>query len=80
MKVIVNIQLKEGVLDPQGKAVHHALLALQFNEVQNVRIGKQIILHVKENDKEKILKRVKEMCEELLANTVIETYSIDIEN
>ncbi len=80
MKVIVNIQLKEGVLDPQGKAVHHALLALQFNEVQNVRIGKQIILHVEENDKEKTLKRVKEMCEELLANTVIETYSIDIEN
>ena len=80
MKIIVNIQLKEGVLDPQGKAVHHALLALQFDEVQNVRIGKQIILHVEDNDKQKSLKRAEEMCEELLANTVIETYTIDIED
>ncbi len=78
MKIIVNIQLKEGVLDPQGKAVHHALLALQFNEVQNVRVGKQIVLDVKEGEKEETLKRVKEMCEELLANTVIETYEIEI--
>ncbi len=80
MKIIVNIQLKDGVLDPQGKAVHHALLALQFNEVQNVRIGKQIILHVEDDEKEKALKRVEKMCEDLLANTVIETYTIDIEN
>ena len=79
MKVIVNIQLKEGVLDPQGKAVHHALLALQFNEVQNVRIGKQIILHVEDDEKERVLKRVENMCEDLLANTVIETYEIEIE-
>ncbi len=80
MKIIVNIQLKEGVLDPQGKAVYHALLALQFNEVEDVRIGKQIILHLEGKDKAKILKRVEEMCEELLANTVIETYTIDIED
>ena len=80
MKIIVNIQLKDGVLDPQGKAVHHALLALQFNEVQNVRIGKQIILHVEDYEKEQALKRVEKMCEDLLANTVIETYTIDIEN
>jgi phosphoribosylformylglycinamidine synthase len=80
MKIVVNIQLKSGVLDPQGKAVHHALLALEFNEVENVRIGKQIILHVKEGEKEKILKRVEKMCEDLLANTVIETYTIDIED
>jgi len=80
MKIIVNIQLKEGVLDPQGKAVHHALLALQFNEVENVRIGKQIILHVQDDEKEKILKRVESMCEDLLANTVIETYTINIED
>jgi len=79
-KVIVNIQLKEGVLDPQGKAVHHALKALQFNEVKDARIGKQIILHVEESDKNKILERVESMCEELLANTVIETYTIDIED
>ena len=78
MKITVNIQLKEGVLDPQGKAVYHALLALQFNEVEDVRIGKQIILHVENENREKTLKRVEEMCEELLANTVIETYSIEM--
>ena len=80
MKIIVNVQLKNGVLDPQGKAVYHALLALQFNEVQNVRIGKQIILHVEDNEKEKTLKRVEKMCEDLLANTVIETYTIDMKS
>lgn len=78
MKVIVNIQLKEGVLDPQGKAVHHALSALSFNEVSDVRIGKQIILHVNETDEDKARTKVADMCEELLANTVIENYEIEI--
>jgi len=78
MKIIINIQLKEGVLDPQGKAVHHALSALSFNEVEDVRIGKQIIMQTNETDKEKNLKRVSQMCEELLANTVIENYEIEI--
>lgn len=78
MKVIVNIQLKEGVLDPQGKAVHHALEALKFNEVNDVRIGKQIILDVDGEDKEQIKTKVADMCEDLLANTVIENYEIEI--
>jgi phosphoribosylformylglycinamidine synthase len=78
MKIVVNIQLKEGVLDPQGKAVHHALLALGFNEVENVRVGKQIVLDVEGDDKEEAIKKAKEMCEELLANTVIETYEIEL--
>ena len=78
MKVIVNIQLKEGVLDPQGKAVHHALSSLKFNEVNEVRIGKQIILDIEKSDKETAEKRVKIMCEELLANTVIENYEFEI--
>ena len=78
MKVIVNIQLKEGVLDPQGKAVHHALSALSFNEVSDVRIGKQIILHVNETNEDKVRARAAEMCEELLANTVIENYEIEL--
>ncbi|MBP6498152.1 MAG: phosphoribosylformylglycinamidine synthase subunit PurS [Campylobacteraceae bacterium] len=77
MKIIVNIQLKEGVLDPQGKAVHHALSSLKFNEVQEVRIGKQIILDINEMDKNSAQKRVEVMCEELLANTVIENYTIE---
>ena len=78
MKIIVNIQLKEGVLDPQGKAVHHALSALSFREVDDVRIGKQIVMQVSETDKDKAVTRVSEMCEELLANTVIENYEIEI--
>ena len=78
MKVVVNIQLKEGVLDPQGKATHHALTALNFLEVNDVRIGKQIILEIDESDKDKAKNRVKDMCEELLANTVIEDYEIEV--
>ena len=78
MKVVINIQLKEGVLDPQGKAVHHALSALGFDEVDDVRVGKQIVLHVDEKSMEKAEKRATEMCEELLANTVIEDYEIEI--
>ncbi|MDD2383707.1 MAG: phosphoribosylformylglycinamidine synthase subunit PurS [Sulfurospirillaceae bacterium] len=77
MKVIVNIQLKDGVLDPQGKAVHHALTSLKFNEVNNVRIGKQIILDVDTSDIHTAQQRVETMCEELLANTVIENYTIE---
>ncbi|MBN1840492.1 MAG: phosphoribosylformylglycinamidine synthase subunit PurS [Campylobacterales bacterium] len=77
MKVIVNIQLKNGVLDPQGKAVHHALSSLKFNEINEVRIGKQIILDIDENDKIKAEQRVTTMCDELLANTVIEDYTIE---
>ncbi|MDR1461046.1 MAG: phosphoribosylformylglycinamidine synthase subunit PurS [Campylobacteraceae bacterium] len=79
MKVAINIKLKQGVLDPQGKAVHHALASLGFNEVEDVRIGKQIVLHVSETDEEKVKKRVELMCEELLANTVIEDYEIEFE-
>ncbi len=79
MKVVVNVSLKEGVLDPQGKAVHHALGSLGFNEVKDVRIGKRIVLDIEGNDKKDIENRVKSMCEELLANTVIEDYFIEVE-
>ena len=78
MKAIVDIYLKEGVLDPQGKAVHHALISLGFNEVEDVRVGKQIVLTLDEEDEKKAKERVKEMCETLLANTVIEDYKIEI--
>ncbi|WP_200762155.1 phosphoribosylformylglycinamidine synthase subunit PurS [Nitrosophilus alvini] len=78
MKAIVDIYLKQGVLDPQGKAVHHALHSLGFNEVTDVRVGKQIVLQLDESDEEKATQRVKEMCETLLANTVIEDYKIEI--
>lgn len=78
MKAIVNVYLKEGVLDPQGKAVHHALGALGFTDVENVRVGKQIVLDLKANSMRAAEEEVEKMCETLLANTVIEDYSIEI--
>ncbi len=78
MKAIVNVYLKEGVLDPQGKAVHHALGALGFGSVENVRIGKQIVLDLEAESMHEAEKEVEKMCETLLANTVIEDYSIEI--
>ncbi len=78
MKAIVNISLKAGVLDSQGKAVHHALDALKFEGVNDVRVGKQIVLNLAQTEKEKALTEVTEMCESLLANTVIEDYEIEL--
>lgn len=78
MKAIVNVYLKEGVLDPQGKAAHHALGSLGFDNVTDVRIGKQIILKLEAKDIDAAKAEVKEMTETLLANTVIEDYTIEI--
>ncbi len=78
MKAIVNVYLKKGVLDPQGKAVHHALEALGFEDVENVRVGKQIVIDLKKESMQSAENEVKKMCETLLANTVIEDYSIEI--
>jgi phosphoribosylformylglycinamidine synthase len=78
MKAIVNVYLKEGVLDPQGKAAHHALESMNFQGVQDVRIGKQIIIKLDTDDKDEAQSEVKEMCETLLANTVIEDYTIEL--
>ncbi|WP_169974582.1 MULTISPECIES: phosphoribosylformylglycinamidine synthase subunit PurS [unclassified Campylobacter] len=76
MKAIVNVSLKNGVLDPQGKAVEHALGSLGFNGISNVRVGKQIVLDINAKDKDEAKKALTNMCEELLANTVIEDYEI----
>jgi len=79
MKAIVNVALKKGVLDGQGKATHHAFDTIGFKEiVKDVRIGKQIILELNCNDKDMASAEVKKMCEKLLVNTVIEDYSIEI--
>ncbi|MGB9801875.1 MAG: phosphoribosylformylglycinamidine synthase subunit PurS [Arcobacter sp.] len=79
MKAIVNVALKQGVLDDQGKATHHALDTLGFKEVvKDVRIGKQIILELNSSSKEEAQTEVTKMCEKLLANTVIEDYNITI--
>jgi len=78
MTATVNVFLKEGVLDPQGKAAHHALDSLGFTGVSDVRIGKQIIIKLDSDNKTAAEAEVKEMCETLLANTVIEDYTIEI--
>ena len=76
MRVIVNVRLKEGVLDPQGKAVKHALASLGFSGVEDVRVAKQIVLELNGEDRDKIYAEVAKMCDEILANTVIEDYEI----
>lgn len=78
MKAIVNVFLKKGVLDSQGKAIHHALGSLGFDDVSDVRVGKQIVLEITHNDEAKAQEEVKAMCEKLLANTVIEDYKIEL--
>lgn len=78
MKVRVDITLKAGVLDPQGEAVRHALGAIGFAGVNAVRQSKMIELELAETDPDAARNRVTEMCEKLLANTVIENYSIHI--
>lgn len=78
MKAIVHVTLKNGVLDPQGKAVQHSLADLGFAGVNDVRQGKFIELNLTETDAAKAKAAVEAMCEKLLANTVIENYSVDI--
>lgn len=75
---IVNVSLKAGVLDSQGKAVHHALDSLHFEGVNDVRVGKQIVLKLDTDDKTVAMSEVEKMCEEILANTVIEDYKIEL--
>ena len=75
---IVNVSLKAGVLDSQGKAVHHALDSLHFDSVSDVRVGKQIVLKLESDDKTAAMAEVEKMCEEILANTVIEDYDIEL--
>ena len=78
MKARVHVTLKNGVLDPQGKAVQNALGALGFEGIDDVRQGKFIELELSETDANAARARVTDMCEDLLANTVIENYSIEI--
>lgn len=80
MKARVTIELKPGVLDPQGKAIHHALTVLGFSGVKDARVGKLVTLELDESDPERARERVEEMAKKLLANTVIENYRIEIES
>lgn len=79
MKARVEVMLKSGVLDPQGEAVRHALGALGFEGIEGVRQGKLIELVFAETDTGAAEARVREMCEKLLANTVIESYQFTLE-
>lgn len=77
--VTVYITLKEGVLDPQGSAVQKSLHQLGYDSVENVQVGKTITVKLSGNSKDDIKKQIEAMCEQLLANPVIEEYTYEIE-
>ena len=74
MKVRIHVSLKPGVLDPQGRAVHHALEGLGFTGIEDVRVGRMIEMDVADATSDEALQQ---MCEKLLANQVIENYRIE---
>lgn len=78
MKAKVKVMLKNGVLDPQGKAIEGALGSLGFSGVNSVRQGKYFEVDLAETDKSKAQAALKSMCEKLIANTVIENYEIEL--
>lgn len=78
MKAKVKVTLKNGVLDPQGKAIEGALGSLGFSGVEHVRQGKYFEIDLAEKDPAKAREQVKAMCDKLIANTVIENYDIEL--
>jgi phosphoribosylformylglycinamidine synthase PurS subunit len=78
VKAKIHVTLKSGILDPQGKAIEHALDSLGFKQAANVRVGKYIELDLQEADTAKAEVAVKSMCEKLLANTIIEDYRYEL--
>ena len=76
MKIKVIVTLKNGVLDPQGKAIQQTLNGMGFSDVNEVRQGKYFDIEVNENDEKKAKIKVEDMCKQLLANLVIENYKI----
>ena len=78
MKARVHVTLKTGVLDPQGKAIGHALQALGFAGIGEVRQGKFIEIDLAETDRTRAKATVDQMCQKLLANTVIENYAVEL--
>ena len=76
MKIKVIVTLKNGVLDPQGKAIQQTLDGMNFSNVKEVRQGKYFEINLEENDEKKAKSQVEEMCKKLLANLVIEDYKI----
>lgn len=78
MKAKIHVTLKQGILDPQGKAIEHALDSLGVKHAANVRVGKYMELDLNQTDKAKAEAEVKAMCEKLLANTIIEEYRYEL--
>ncbi|HAP39433.1 MAG: phosphoribosylformylglycinamidine synthase subunit PurS [Nitrospira sp.] len=78
MKAIIHVTLKQGILDPQGKAIEHALDSLGFSNAANVRVGKYLEVDLNETDRARADAQVKRMCEQLLANTVVEDYRYEL--
>lgn len=78
MKAKIHVTLKQGILDPQGKAIEHALDSLGFKNAANVRVGKYMEVELTETDKAKADAQVKQMCEKLLANTIVEEYRYEL--
>jgi phosphoribosylformylglycinamidine synthase subunit PurS len=79
MRVKIFVSFRQGVLDPQGKAIERSLHTLGYGEVRDVRTGKYLELNLEANSREAIESRVREMCDKLLTNPVIEDYRFEIE-
>ena len=76
MEFKINISLKSGVLDPEGKAIENALIIKGYEEVKNVKVGRLITLNIEGSDKSSSYERVSQMCEDMLSNNVIENFEI----
>ena len=78
IRILVTINLKNGVHDPQAEAVHHALQDMGFGNVTSMTMGKQMVLDINEDDHDKAIKQAEEMCRQLLANTVLERFEAQV--
>ena len=78
MKAKIHVTLKSGILDPQGKAIEHALETLGFKSASNVRMGKYLEMDLKDTTRDRAEAEVKAMCEKLLANTIVEEYRYEL--
>ena len=78
-KIEAKVNLKEGILDPQGSTIENALHSMGYEKVEDVRVGKDITFYMEGKDKENIKEKVEEMCHRVLANPVIEDYEFTVE-
>jgi phosphoribosylformylglycinamidine synthase subunit PurS len=78
-KAEIKVNLKKGILDPQGKTIENALNSMGYKQVKDVRVGKDISLYISDENKDLALAKLDDMCKKLLSNPVIEDYVIDIQ-